>query len=396
VAQGSVSGHVTLADVHAPARGARIMVLPLAAIGAAEDQPEGMADAMPHMGTTGLDGGFTVAHIPAGDYVVLAFTAGYLSPLDGVEMPVAESAEEQKTYMKLLRDIAPTVRVSGQQTTRLDLELQRGAVLTGRVLYSDGAPATQLHVVLQNAKDQTDDEKAKRMADVGSMFRTTLLMQNSATDEQGHFRIAGIAPGTYRLAIPQTFEASQSFGDEMMEAFYANQRDTRKLTIYSGSTLHRKDAKTYALKAGETVDGVEITLPLTGLHSVHGIAAGKDGVPLNSGVLDLTDTSDPAISFHTTIGAEGEFRFGGVPEGEYQLKATDGQILENRHVPDDAQQDALVPTAIRAFAETTIRVIVQTTDIDNLTLTLADTKLPDPPKFPPIDGVDQAVGPPPR
>ena len=41
--------------------------------------------------------------------------------------------------------------------------------------------------------------------DIGALVRTLYLQQRSSTDDQGHFRIAGIAPGSYLLAVAQSF-----------------------------------------------------------------------------------------------------------------------------------------------------------------------------------------------
>jgi hypothetical protein len=154
-----------------------------------------------------------------------------------------------------------------------------------------------------------------------------------------------------------------------------------QLTVYSGNTLHQKDAKLYELRPGETLDGVEIILPLTGLHSIQGVATGKDGTPLNFGMLSLSDTVHPTINFHANIRAGGEFRFSGIPEGIYEMKIARGGVLENppQFEFSDEQFSAMQDQfkAIRAFAETKVAVTVQTTDIDDLAVTLADTKLPD-------------------
>ena len=382
VPQGSVVGHVFLADTHTPARGARIMLLPIPADGVKEG--DGGFDAgQQQMATTALDGSFLLPHIPPGQYMVLAFAAGYLSPVDGVELSV-EDAAGTKELAKKIAETAPIARINGQETARVDIDLQRGAVLSGRVFYSDGAPAGQLPVAVQKAGDPKPGSGP--MTDVGVMMRSFFLQQHFATDDQGRFRISGIAPGSYRVAITQNFEANSNIGEVMMSEFNPNLKQAGRLTFYSGNTLHRKDAKMYDVKAGDTVADIEITLPLSGLHSIRGTVAGKDGAPLNSGSLDLADTTDSTITFHATLEPDGHFRFSGIPEGNYQLKASNGRVLEN---PPEAgmheevvQNDPYQFKPLRAFADTSVAVLVHTTDIDDLTVTMPETKLPDPPKQP--------------
>jgi hypothetical protein len=382
--RGSVTGHVVCGDTRSPARGARVMLLPAAIFNRKGQQSEG--NLQPLMSVTGLDGSFFVPHVAPGEYFVAVFAAGYLSPLDGIAATSGEmGADAEKAIGEQLRANAPIANVTGTDSARIDIELQRGAVLSGRVVYADGAPAGQMRVTLQN----TDEPKTKTpqgdTLDFGTMLRMMVLQQSPLTDDQGHFRLAGIPPGKYRLAVPQPINSSLQ--EEMFASFNTALTRAGGLTIYSGDTVHQKAAKVYELHPGDTIDGIEITLPLNGLRAITGIAAGKDGAPLGSGSLDLTDTSDRTIAFHSTVHAGGEFRFSGIPEGTYELKCSNGRIFENQP-PDDIGVDNMQFLdqqfkATRAFAESTQAVVVETTDIENLVVTPPDTKLPDPPKTPP-------------
>lgn len=370
--QGSISGRVVCADTHKPARGARIMVLPIGTTGQAGG-PETIVR-QPHMAVTALDGSFRVPHLPPGEYVIITFAAGYLSPLDGAMVP-ADS--DQKASEALLREKAPLVRISGHEAPRIEIELQRGAIFTGRVAYSDGSPAAQLRVFLQNVETKREG-KPDDLVDAGAMPAGMMSNRNPRTDDQGNFRIAGIPGGRYRLAVIQTFETN--FAEEIFGDMNPGVAKGDKLTVYSGNTFHQKAATVYELRPGDTVDGIEIVLPLSGLHSVQGMATGKDGAPLNFGAVSLSDTADPNINFHANIGQGGEFRFSGIPEGIYEIKITSGFIVENpidsefseEQLP--AMQDQVKP--IRAFAETKVAVTLQATDIEDLAVVLADTRLP--------------------
>lgn len=333
------------------------------------------------MAITALDGSFRVPHMPPGDYFILVFASGYLSPLDGVMVSNTKDSAQQRSVGALLQEKAPKVSIHAQETARVDVELQRGAIVTGRVVYSDGSPAVQLPVQLQKPEPVKSEGKQEDLIDAGAMLGEMLLRPSPITDDQGYFRISGIPGGRYRLAVTQKFEQSANFAEDLIVQFNPGIKANDRLTIYSGNTLHQKDAKIYDLRPGETLDGVEIILPLTGLHSIQGVATGKDGTPLNFGLLSLSDTADPTINFHTNIRAGGEFRFSGIPEGIYEMKITRGAVLENpppfEFLDDQVSelQDQFKP--IRAFAETKVAVTVQTIDIDDLTVTLADTKLPD-------------------
>jgi hypothetical protein len=282
----------------------------------------------------------------------------------------------------LLRSVAPSVNVSADGAARVEIDIQRGGVLTGRVLYSDGSPAGDISVQIEKVNQPKPSSKSTQAIDVGSLLRMFTLPHSLTTDDLGNFRLAGIAPGSYRLAVTQSFE-NANFQDAVMTMFNPAGAQGGRLTIYSGNTLHQKEAKTFDLRAGDVVSGIEITLPLNGLHTVRGTAAGKGGVLLGTGSVDLTDTVDESISFHTTIQHDGEFAFFGIPEGSYNLKLSNGYAYDTpppENIPEEAvtmNPQQYKPT--HAFAELTQPVLVGNDDIDSLTLMPAETKLPNPP-----------------
>ena len=360
------------------------MLLPLPPEGTKGAGADVLIGGQPPMGMTGLDGGFAISHIAPGEYVVVALAAGYLSPIDGMMVPLNDNNPNAEIF-KRLREAAPVVKVSGSASANVDLELQRGAALSGKVVYADGSPAGQLSLQIEAADGKKADDKTSLLVDAGALFRRLMMQQTRQTDDLGHFRLAGVPPGSYVLSVAQSFEVT-SMQQTLLATLNPEMvgKET-KLVIYSGNTLHRKDATVYQVKAGDVVDGIEIRLPLSGLHSVIGKVTGKDGAAVTSGELALTDGSDPTITFHTGIKAGGEFRFAGVPEGTYTLKVTKGMIYD-QDIPESFPREALEnnpqfkPT--RAFADGSIGVVVQTTDLENVTVSLADTKLPDPPKDP--------------
>ncbi len=384
VPQGSVAGHVMLADTRTPARGARVMLISAASLGIGDADQRAGSDQQ-QMAATSLDGSFFISHVAPGQYVALAFAAGYLSPLNGMDISEDAGEADLKVMGKKLLENAPVVQVRGAEIARIDIDLQRGAVLSGRVLYSDGAPAAQLPVSAQKSVDAKPGPP--QAIDMAAVMAAFLLQQRLGTDDQGRFRIAGIPPGSYRLAVVQTFTSNMDVGDAFESVLNPMAPQKGSLVVYSGNTLHRKDAKVYDLKPGDEVNDIEIVLPIDGLRSIRGIVTGKDGAPLNSGTLDLTDTADSAIIFHAALGPGGEFRFNGVPQGTYQLKAANGGIFDNldyrvnippealRNMPQQYKQS-------RAFADTTISVLVGATDVDSLVVTLPDAPLPGPPKAP--------------
>ena len=78
------------------------------------------------------------------------------------------------------------------------------------------------------------------------------------------------------------------------------------------------------MTAGQAVDDEEVTINLTGLHSVSGrIASAEDHHGINSGSVTLTDASDKDFSRSASLNEDGSFTVTFVPPGTYNLKVED-------------------------------------------------------------------------
>jgi hypothetical protein len=395
--KGVVSGHVILSDTRGPGRGARVLLLPV------DPKKSGDVEASSQqlMGIAGLDGSFLIPRVAPGEYAVIGLSVGYLSPLDGlwVDPTDTSAGSEDKVRKLLLESNAAIVSIHGSETANAEIELTRGAVLSGRVLYSDGSPASQTHVQLQKVEEKEDKiHSPGNEVQIGTIIQGSLLHQSLATDDQGHFRIPGIPAGTYRLAVPVVLDNVSEM--EAMLATYSGGAlagTAGKLTIYSGSTLHRKQAKTFDLRPGDSVDGIEITLPISGLHNVQGVVNSKQGIPLTYASLELVDTTDSSITFHATVHNDGQFRFCEVPEGTYELKTSNARMYAQPM--DDNVPDYMMPMmqqqlkATHAFADMTQSIIVQNSDVSDVILALPETPLTDLPS-PSDSGVQATAGPP--
>ena len=84
------------------------------------------------------------------------------------------------------------------------MTLERGAAVSGHVLYSDGSPATQVSIDVEDTRAKpAASNKPEDNINVGMVSRMLFTHQSSGTDDQGRFRIAGLRPGKYRVAAVQ-------------------------------------------------------------------------------------------------------------------------------------------------------------------------------------------------
>ena len=299
-ATGSVTGRVYLGDSHLPGRMAYVMLLPGTADAGDKKQAASTATAQ-----AGLDGAYVISNVLPGSYYVIAAKLGYASPLAGTDPDDFDRAPDE--VKRSLRATLTAVVVTANHASTADIVLNRGATLSGNVRFDDGGPYSGATVSLLR----------KDKAGQWVKFDTLEGLTNGAhTDDQGNFRLTGLPAGDYLLRTTLELEggAVNSPGaDPTLDRNY-------RWDIYLGEGLRPRDAKTITLKDGEESDGNNIEIPLAKLHSISGtILNVETGAPVNRGDVYLHNADDDSICTSTYIGANGQFHFPYVAEGEYTL-----------------------------------------------------------------------------
>jgi len=320
-----------------------------------------------------MDGSYAFEHISPGEYAVVAVLPGYLNPFEGVTIsPTPDSQLSDQMWKR--ESEHGTLKITAGEAVKFDMELQRGAAISGRVFYSDGAPAAQIVIEAQStARDKEKTGPDEPFLDLGGFVRE-VARQSLSTDDVGHFRLSGLHPGTYRV---MAIELSKDHADDGFGGAGAI-NDPSAVRVYAGDTLHQKAAKTYDLRAGEETSGIDITIPLEAFHSVRGHLSAVDGRTINMADLKLTDPSDDTFAMSTKLQNDGSFNFPSVPGGTYTLSATNARIGE---VPGDipAQFEntvSLVPKT--AFGDSTQSIVIADVDLADVNVSLTEVPMPKP------------------
>jgi hypothetical protein len=153
-ALGAVTGHVICSDTQQPARLAHVVLQPVVDLSSSvlkKDDHSYHREGIFHLQTVGLDGSFTIAAVQPGLYYVIAEQDGYISPL-------ALFTREQLNHPDeaMLRRIAhymTPISVTAGHTTQTEVDLIRGAVITGMVRFEDGSPAIDVGLQLLQRDD---------------------------------------------------------------------------------------------------------------------------------------------------------------------------------------------------------------------------------------------------
>jgi hypothetical protein len=324
-ATSTVTGHVYCADTNAPARMATVMLEPAEAADAHSSGGHGRVSTYVSAVQTLLDGSFSIAHVAPGSYYVIASEPGYVSALASLGVSVVDLQKPDDTLKDKIAKV-PRITVQPNLPAAIDVTLERGAAVSGTVLFDDGSPAGGLEVHLLARKK--DEWAAMEFGP----FETSAQAQ---TDDRGAYRISGLPAREYLVEVDlhlakKTYEFDGHGNTGMSsDAGYS-------LPIYSGGSWRKKDAAAVSLKSGEDRAGEDIQIPLSQLHSVRGaITAARDGHVVNGGSVSLihADDKSQAVSTRLTKDDNG-FAFSFIPEGDYILRVSGAADIEYEEIPN--------------------------------------------------------------
>jgi hypothetical protein len=417
VPKGSVTGHVYLGDTGGPARFALVMLKPVPSaesVAAAEksgnDLMNGVLTAMiggnkkdakslpananakkpedaeqkeardqltnamstlndlSHAATAGVDGAYTLTGVKPGTYYVHVVLNGYVDPLKAI--PVDQLNNPDTTVQEHVGQQLTTLTIQGGETAHLDLRVERGAAIDGHVTYDDGSPAMGWDVKVIRVKKSADDP-APSDGGIDTQMLDSIAKISHATDDHGHYRIAGLEGGDY-IVTASLAAGSPTGGGGILGGQV-------RLTVWSGDVTSRQDAKPVSVVLGEDKSNVDLVMPLHTLHTVSGkVTAKMDGQGINDAIVTLVDDNAAApMAFGAAPKAaledNGSFRFDYVAVGSYTIHVRMADIVQKTgktmkmmgmDVPDNK--------TLRSFENGDQKVTVSDADVSGITIGLAE------------------------
>jgi protocatechuate 3,4-dioxygenase beta subunit len=220
------------------------------------------------------DGKFSVSGLKPGTYSVTGERIGFVTPI-GFDARVTVKADDEKNDFQL--------------------KLVPVGAITGRITDAEGKP-------VEGAGVRVDAPSAGR---------------ESTTDEQGQFRIGGLAPGKYRVtAAHESFMFGSHSRPEIRTDGTA---DLRNATTYYPGVLAPKEAKHVEVRAGGETPGVDIQLVGVPFVRVSVKALGMPRAPEQAFV--SVGSSAMRGGFGTPLNPDGSFEIWGLDPGEYTVSA---------------------------------------------------------------------------
>jgi hypothetical protein len=279
----------------------------------------------PNRGAITDDAGrFTFTRLPAGRFTLTVSRAAYITSAYGAKRPG--------------RPGTPIAVRDGESIADVSLKLWRGAAIAGIVRDDFGAPVEGVPVTAIPAR--------------ASAAAMTLSNNGTVTNDAGEYRIFGLLPGTYVvLAKPSSTSGaglravSEAEIDAALDSLRrgttagpqpqpapANAPEARRpfdyAPIFAPGTAVLSQAATIVLTAGEEETGVDIAIQRVSTTVVEGSVTRQDGQPAAGGRLQLTATVPPGAYgslsptvINATTNADGSFRIGAVPPGDYRVVA---------------------------------------------------------------------------
>jgi hypothetical protein len=313
-------------------------------------------------------GGFVATDVAPGDYYVFASVGGYVQPLAMVQAALDSGADRKKPLPGI-----PVVHVVADHAAVADVTIDRGAAVSGTVLWDDGTPVNGSHVRVVPAKGEADDVPPQlgMLAMSGSLI--SLL---SLTDDLGNYRIAGLAPGEYlvKVTLPQATALNMTGGAMNL----GKMMNDKPLDVWATASFHKSSAKSVVLHRAEDLRDVQVTVNLGGMHSVSGrVGSAEDHHGLNSALVSLKDTQDKDFVRTASVDAAGNFTVTFVPPGTYDLVVADGADTEPEKKKDKEKPGLLNFTkehTLRSYDDLKQSLIVADTDVAGLNLELKQAK----------------------
>ena len=269
---GIVTGRISVEGKPAP--GLRVSLVPI------NSDDSASPPILKTISATDDEGRYRLTGVPAGTYTLAIAGGAYVIP----------DADRSKTV----------IVKEGEEVHDVDLTLERGGVVTGRVMDANGQP-----VIGERVTPQVLDRAGRK--------RSIILSNRSGqTDDRGFYRLYGLPAGRYVLSLA----LRRGTGVNGATGGYPT------ITYYPGVT-DESQAATVEVKTGDEVENVDITLGRRGdSFSVKGrVVNAENGSPVPDiacGYADLT-RRQPGVSSGCKTDASGEFRIEQVRPGSYLL-----------------------------------------------------------------------------
>jgi Carboxypeptidase regulatory-like domain len=294
--QASVSGTVLEAGSNTPVAGAQVTLMSFAY------RPQLGRPLEPVVATTDQNGRYRFEAVGPGRYRVSVQKTGFAAML-GPGVPEA------------------TLK-AGEQKTDLNVIIQRGAAIVGRVVDENGEPVANANVTAWRRPPAPNG--------AASPARLALIPAGSAaqTNDLGEFRLYGLAAGDVYVQATSRPDFGRS----------TSPRPTVQLATYFPGTAEVVDAMPITVAAGQTSGDITIRMISAPAFQVAGVVTDEGAGPVENALVKLVPERTPGEplmpwmrgSRSVRTDKAGRFTINGVVNGSFTLVAIAPVLLSTR------------------------------------------------------------------
>lgn len=373
-----VYGRAVYADTERPVRRGRVRLL---GVGGDRVDVNGLTDA---------NGEFRIKGVRAGSYFIMIDVAGLMSPVSFVSLEELRGGSLDTEDIRKYFDVVET---DGKEDKQVTVRARRGAAIAGKVTYSDGDPAVNLFIQIMR---RGDGRLVKFFTGTSGGALTGML-----TDDRGMYRVAGLPPGEYVVAVSEPADHGDggkdgdNFGRMMMMGMLSPQL----LTTFHPSATRAKDATTLKVGAGDERGDVDISIPDRATHVISGVVRGRrDRRPLARARVNIVpnDRESGTGLEHLYSGLmesgvwtdeDGRWQLKEIPDGQYTITVkpaeeyeqgaayTNGNAnvtISNANVSVNMNGSYTPPRRKRGYAPASREVKVSGEDVTELAVELSE------------------------
>lgn len=356
-----VRGRVIYADTGRAVRRAGLMLMSMKGAGSREVT-----------GLTNERGEFEIKGVVEGRYFMSVSTPGVLTPFSALgSLDQMRPDSFASASADISRDFQEIV-VNGINDTDVMITVKRGAAITGRIMYADGAEATGVRVEVLRKKDGQYSPVITSLGDVfGAMFGGA--SGGLRTDDRGVFRVAGLPAGEYVVRVVENVtHTEKTSGRDIEFMAILGFSPSSMVATYYPNTSDAKKAEIIKVALGQETAEINIILPDRELHDLKGIVVNKaTRAPLKNIEVTLKSENDVVSIFgaegesgkKNTTDEQGRWSYKQLPAGKYTLTV---KPTGREEMSDGKTQKAKQPK----FAQTQKEIVVEDKDIVDLTVEL--------------------------
>jgi protocatechuate 3,4-dioxygenase beta subunit len=294
-----VSGRVLEAGTQAPIAGARVALMP-----ALQGPPASPFSFRPRTATTNENGRFVFVDIEPGRYRFNAQKTGFAIAVGTVPPPLIELK-------------------GGDRIENLQVILQRGGVIAGRVVDQAGAPVADARVMVLRKPPMPPQSARAGAAAARLANRLVPAGSGGQTNDLGEFRVHSLLPGDYYVQAAPRAELGGPF-----VAGGAATATTTMVPTYFPSTTDSSAAQPVHVTAGQTANDVVVLMVVASAFRVSGAVVDEAGQAVTNAMVRLMpqNGSGPPQPMMGPFNqgrtdAKGGFSFDAVTNGAYTLIA---------------------------------------------------------------------------